>query len=60
MGPTLAVLARRAAEAARHKLDVIAVSRFSILKHAAGWKRAGSERSVAICSRETRAEITAR
>jgi nucleoside-diphosphate-sugar epimerase len=29
MGPTLAVLARRAAEAAGHKLDVIAVSRFS-------------------------------
>ena len=29
MGPTLAVLARRAAEAARHPLDVIAVSRFS-------------------------------
>ncbi len=29
MGPTLAVLARRAAEAARHTLEVIAVSRFS-------------------------------
>jgi nucleoside-diphosphate-sugar epimerase len=29
MGPTLAVLARRAAEAAKHPLDVIAVSRFS-------------------------------
>lgn len=29
MGPTLAVLARRAAEAAGHKLDIIAVSRFS-------------------------------
>jgi nucleoside-diphosphate-sugar epimerase len=29
MGPTLAVLARRAADAARHPLDVIAVSRFS-------------------------------
>jgi len=29
MGPTLAVLARRAAETAQHKLDVIAVSRFS-------------------------------
>lgn len=29
MGPTLAVLAKRAAEQARHKLDVIAVSRFS-------------------------------
>jgi nucleoside-diphosphate-sugar epimerase len=29
MGPSLAVLARRAAEAAGHKLDVIAVSRFS-------------------------------
>jgi nucleoside-diphosphate-sugar epimerase len=29
MGPTLAVLARRAAEAAGHKLEVIAVSRFS-------------------------------
>lgn len=29
MGPTLAVLARRAAETAGHKLDVIAVSRFS-------------------------------
>jgi nucleoside-diphosphate-sugar epimerase len=29
MGPTLAVLARRAAEQAGHKLDVIAVSRFS-------------------------------
>ena len=29
MGPTLAVLARRAADLARHKLDVIAVSRFS-------------------------------
>jgi nucleoside-diphosphate-sugar epimerase len=28
MGPTLAVLARRAAEAAGHKLDVVAVSRF--------------------------------
>jgi nucleoside-diphosphate-sugar epimerase len=29
MGPTLAVLARRAAEAAGHKLNVVAVSRFS-------------------------------
>ncbi|MGH7969611.1 MAG: NAD-dependent epimerase/dehydratase family protein, partial [Limisphaerales bacterium] len=29
MGPTLAVLAKRAAEAARHRLEVIAVSRFS-------------------------------
>jgi len=29
MGPTLAVLARRAAEAAGHRLEVIAVSRFS-------------------------------
>jgi len=29
MGPTLAVLARRAAEAAGHSLEVIAVSRFS-------------------------------
>ena len=29
MGPTLAVLAKRAAEAANHPLDVIAVSRFS-------------------------------
>src|SRR5258706_10136709 len=29
MGPTLAVLARRAAETAGHGLDVIAVSRFS-------------------------------
>lgn len=29
MGPTLAVLAYRAAEAAGHKLDVVAVSRFS-------------------------------
>ena len=29
MGPTLAVLARRAAELAGHKLDVIAVSRFN-------------------------------
>lgn len=29
MGPTLAVLARRAAEAANHPLEVIAVSRFS-------------------------------
>ncbi len=29
MGPTLAILARRAAEAAGHTLDVIAVSRFS-------------------------------
>jgi len=29
MGPTLAVLASRAAEAAGHKLDVVAVSRFS-------------------------------
>lgn len=29
MGPTLAVLARRAADAAKHPLDVIAVSRFS-------------------------------
>ena len=29
MGPTLAVLARRAADAAGHKLEVVAVSRFS-------------------------------
>jgi nucleoside-diphosphate-sugar epimerase len=29
MGPTLAVLAKRAAELARHSLDVVAVSRFS-------------------------------
>lgn len=29
MGPTLAVLARRAADAANHPLDIIAVSRFS-------------------------------
>lgn len=32
MGPTLAVLARRAAEAAGHKLEVVAVSRFSDAK----------------------------
>src|SRR6266545_114261 len=32
MGPTLAVLARRAAESAGHKLDVIAASRFSDAK----------------------------
>jgi len=32
MGPTLAVLARRAAEAAGHKLEVIAVSRFTDAK----------------------------
>ncbi len=32
MGPTLAVLARRAADTADHKLDVIAVSRFSDAK----------------------------
>ena len=29
MGPTLAVLARRAADAAGHRLDIVAVSRFS-------------------------------
>src|SRR3954452_9759889 len=29
MGPSLAVLARRAADAARHPLEIIAVSRFS-------------------------------
>src|SRR5437899_7784333 len=29
MGPTLAVLARRAADQAGHKLDIIAVSRFA-------------------------------
>src|SRR4051812_23951499 len=29
MGPTLAVLARRAADAAGHSLDIVAVSRFS-------------------------------
>ena len=29
MGPTLAVLARRAADAAKHQLEIIAVSRFS-------------------------------
>lgn len=29
MGPTLCVLARRAADAARHRLDIVAVSRFS-------------------------------
>lgn len=36
MGPTLAVLARRAAELAGHELDVIAVSRFSDAT-ARGW-----------------------
>jgi len=29
MGPTLAIMARRAAEAAGHRLDIVAVSRFS-------------------------------
>src|SRR4051812_26024077 len=29
MGPTLAVLARRAADAAKHRINIIAVSRFS-------------------------------
>ena len=36
MGPTLAVLARRAAETAGHKLDIVAVSRFSDA-HARRW-----------------------
>jgi dTDP-4-dehydrorhamnose reductase len=36
MGPTLAVLARRAADAAKHRLDIIAVSRFSD-ERARGW-----------------------
>ena len=48
MGPTLAVLARRAAEAAGHKLDVIAVSRFSDA-HARRWLE---ERGVQTSSRD--------
>lgn len=39
MGPTLAVLARRAAEAAGHPLEVVAVSRFSD-PQARGWLQA--------------------
>src|SRR5689334_4847603 len=44
MGPTLAVLARRAADAAGHKLEVVAVSRFSD----AGSRRWLEERGVKV------------
>jgi hypothetical protein len=44
MGPTLAVLARRAADAAGHKLEVVAVSRFSD----AGARRVLEERGVKV------------
>ena len=43
MGPTLAVLARRAAEAARHSLRIIAVSRFSDARARAALEKAGVE-----------------
>lgn len=44
MGPTLAVLARRAADAAGHKLEIVAVSRFSD----AGSRRWLEERGVKV------------
>jgi hypothetical protein len=43
MGPTLAVLARRAAEAAKHQLRVVAVSRFSDARAKAALEKAGVE-----------------
>jgi len=46
MGPTLAVLARRAADEALHKLDVIAVSRFTDTRAREWLERKG----VAVCS----------
>ena len=45
MGPSLAVLARRAAEAAQHKLEVIAVSRFSD-KQSREWLEARGVRTI--------------
>ena len=45
MGPSLAVLAHRAAEAAQHKLEVIAVSRFSD-KRSREWLEARGVRTV--------------
>jgi nucleoside-diphosphate-sugar epimerase len=46
MGPTLAVLAKRAASAARHPLEVIAVSRFSD-PNARAWLEARQVRTIA-------------
>lgn len=46
MGPTLAVLAKRAAEAARHPLDVVAVSRYSDAK-AREWLEQQGVRTIA-------------
>ena len=43
MGPTLAVLARRAADAAKHPLRVVAVSRFSDQRAKASLEQAGVE-----------------
>ncbi len=45
MGPTLAVLARRAADAAGHALDVVAVSRFSD-PTARGWLESRGVRTI--------------
>ncbi len=47
MGPTLAVLARRAAEAAGHQLDVIAVSRFGD-RTAQGWLEQRGVRTISM------------
>jgi nucleoside-diphosphate-sugar epimerase len=47
MGPTLAWLARRAAEAAGHSLDIFAVSRFSDLE-ARNWLEARGVRTLSI------------
>ena len=46
MGPSLAMLARRAAEAAEHKLDVIGVSRFNDAA-ARRWLEEGGVRTIA-------------
>jgi hypothetical protein len=43
MGPTLAILARRAAEAAKHPLRIIAVSRFSDPRAKVALEKAGVE-----------------
>ena len=55
MGPTLAVLARRAADAARHTLDIVAVSRFTDVA-ARDWLEARGVRTLA-CDLLDRAAI---
>jgi nucleoside-diphosphate-sugar epimerase len=57
MGPTLAVLAKRAAEEARHPLEVIGVARFSD-PHARAWLEERGVRTIA-CDMLDRSQVDA-